>query len=112
MICHSMGGPRLVAPGTNRWTRTRCISGSTLERYFLAKVSFTIATGRAPVTSCSVKLRPLIISIPKVSKYSGVTMVKPAPGREEGRSEERRVGKECGARWMQWRGRKNKDGRR
>src|SRR5882672_925473 len=79
-----MGGPSLVTPGINCSTARRCVRGSTLAKYFLAKVSFTTATGRPPATSCSVMARPFSIWIPKVLKKSGVTIVKPAPGRDEG----------------------------
>src|SRR5437899_12548762 len=79
-----MGGPSLVTPGINCSTARRCVRGSTLDKYFLAKVSFTTATGRPPAKSCSVMARPFSIWIPNVLKNSGVTIVKPAPGREDG----------------------------
>src|SRR6266480_1928380 len=81
-----MGGPSLVTPGINCSTTTRCVRGSTLDRYFFTKVSFTTATGTPPAASCSVNVRPVIMRMPNVRKYSGVTILKPAPGREEGSS--------------------------
>src|SRR6266576_2618244 len=88
-----MGGPSLVTPGINCSTTTRCVRGSSLDRYFFTKVSFTTATGTPPATSCSVNVRPVIMRMPNVRKYSGVTILKPAPGREEGSSTA------CPARW-------------
>ena len=43
-----------------------------------------MATGTLPARSCSVKVRPRVMRMPNVLKYSGVTMLNPAPGRWPG----------------------------
>ena len=62
----------------------RCPSGSTPGRKRFTNASLTIATGTLPARSRSVNARPRRMLMPNVSKYAGVTMFTPAPGRRPG----------------------------
>ena len=83
-IRHSTPGPSLVTPGINCSItdplRQRIEAVQIGPRERVVDDGDALGAGQ----SCSVKLRPRCMAMPNVRKYSGLTMLKPAPGRCDG----------------------------